>query len=168
MFLRIIAAFMFAAAGTVSGFSRAEKLRNDLELCRETGELLRISSINIRFQAMDVYELSGRLKASSELYGLTFLKKLPEFFSESENFHEQWKGAVLSQGNIPDDEKRILLGFGDMIGTSDIEGQLSSISVYEAEIEALEGKRRDNFLHKGRLYRSVGTLFGIMAGILVI
>ncbi|MBR3759601.1 MAG: stage III sporulation protein AB [Ruminococcus sp.] len=168
MLLRIIAAFMFAAAGAVSGFSKADKLRNDLELCRETGELLRISAINIRFQALDVYELSGRLKASSELCGLTFLKKLPDFFSEGENFHDQWKSSVLLQGNIPDDEQRILLGFGDMIGTSDIQGQLSSISSYEAEIEALERKRREDFLRKGRLYRSAGTLFGVMAGILII
>lgn len=168
MIIRIIAAIMFAAAGAVGGFSRAERLKNDLEICRETGKMLRISAILIRFQGLDVYELSGHLQASSELCELTFLNKLPDRFSEGENFHDQWKSAVLSQENIPADEQRILLGFGNRIGTSDIQGQLTSISGFENDLEALEKRRREDFLRKGRLYRSTGTLFGIMAGILVI
>ena len=54
MLLRVIAALMFAAAGAVGGFSRADALKSDLELCRETVELLRKSSILIRFQGLNV------------------------------------------------------------------------------------------------------------------
>lgn len=168
MLMKIIAALMFAAAGTVGGFSGAEKLKKNLEICRETGELMRISGILIRFQGLDVYELSVRLKSSPELCGLTFLNELPVRFSEGENYHEQWKKAVMSQGNLPEDEQRILLGFGEMIGTSDLQGQLTSISGFEAELDTLEKRRKEDFLRKGRLYRSAGTLFGVMAGILVI
>ena len=168
MLMRIIAALMFAAAGAAGGFSGAEKLKKNLELCRETAELMRIAAILIRFQGLDVYELSGRLRQSSELHELTFLNILPQTFSEGENFHDKWKDAVMLQENIPEEEQRILLGFGDMLGTSDIDGQLASISSYEAELEGLERKRRDDFLRKGKLYRSAGALFGVMAGILII
>lgn len=168
MLLRIIAALMFAAAGAVGGFSKADGLRHDLEICRETGDLLRTSAILIRFQGLNVYELSTRLKTSSDLHSLTFLNVLPEGFSEGENFHEQWKTAVSGQENIPEDERRILLNFGDIIGTSDITGQLTSIEAIESEVDALESRRRDNFIRKSRLYRSTGTLLGVMAGILII
>ena len=74
----------------------------------------------------------------------------------------------MSEGNLPEDEQRILLAFGEMIGTSDLQGQLTSISGFEAELDTLEKRRKEDFLRKGRLYRSAGTLFGVMAGILVI
>ena len=68
MLLRLIAAVMIAAAGAVAGFSKADGLRKDLEISRETGELLRMSAIFIRFQGLDVYELSDRLKNSADLH----------------------------------------------------------------------------------------------------
>lgn len=168
MLLRLIAAVMFAAAGAVIGFSKAEGLRNDLELCRETGELLRMSAILIRFQGLDVYQLSARLKNSSDLHKLTFLNSLPEGFSEEENFHDLWKKAVSGQENIPEEERMILLNFGEIIGTSDIPGQMTSIEAIGAELSGIESRRRENFIRKSRLYRSTCTLFGIMAGILII
>lgn len=168
MLLRIIAAIMFAAAGTVAGSSRAEKLKNDLEICRETGELLRRSSVYIRFQGLNVYELSSKLRECPELHRLTFLEHIPDKFIGGENFHECWRSALSSQENIPDEERRLLLDFGEIIGTSDITGQMSSIRAVEAELDPLEKRRRDAFLRKGRLYRSTGTLLGIMAGILII
>ncbi len=168
MLLRLIAAVMFAAAGTVTGFSKSEGLKNDLEMCRETGELLRTSAILIRFQGLNVYELSARLKRLSDLHELTFLNDLPESFSEEENFHDQWKKAVSGQENIPAEERRLLLNFGEIIGTSDIPGQLTSIEAIEAELAAVEIRRREEFIRKSRLYRSTGAVFGIMAGILII
>ena len=44
MLLRLIAAVMIAAAGAVAGFSKADGLRKDLEISRETGELLAFST----------------------------------------------------------------------------------------------------------------------------
>lgn len=168
MLLRVIAALMFAAAGTVGGFAKAEGLKSNLEFCRETGELLRMSAIFIRFQGLNVYELSSRLRSSSDLKMLTFLNGLPESFSQGENFHEQWKKAVCSQENIPNDERGILLSFGEIIGTSDIDGQMMSIKAIESELSGLESKRKEDFIRKSRLYRSAGALFGVMAGILII
>lgn len=168
MLLRVIAALMFAAAGAVGGFSRADALKSDLELCRETVELLRKSSILIRFQGLNVYELSARFRTSADLRRLTFLNDLPDGFSEGENFHELWKSAVSCQGNIPEEERRLLMNFGEIIGTSDIAGQLASIEAITAELEAVEIRRRDDYIRKSRLYRSTGTLLGVMAGILII
>lgn len=168
MLLRLIAAVMIAAAGAVAGFSKADGLRKDLEISRETGELLRMSAIFIRFQGLDVYELSDRLKNSADLHELTFLNSLPSGFSEDENFHDLWKNAVSGQENIPAEERMILLNFGKIVGTSDIPGQLTSIEAIGAELSEIEGRRKENYTRKSRLYRSTGTLFGIMAGILII
>lgn len=168
MLLRFIAAVMIAAAGAAAGFSKADGLRKDLEISRETGELLRMSAVLIRFQGLDVYELSARLKNSADLHELTFLKCLPERFSEDENFHDQWKNAVSCQEDIPPEERAVLLNFGNMVGTSDITGQMTSIKAIGAELSEIESRRKEIYARKSRLYRSTGTLFGIMAGILII
>ena len=60
------------------------------------------------------------------------------------------------------------MNFGEIIGTSDIAGQLASIEAITAELEAVEIRRRDDYIRKSRLYRSTGTLLGVMAGILII
>lgn len=168
MFLKMIAAIMFSLAGAAIGFSKADRLREKLEICRETAMLVEKSAILIRYQGLSVYELSANLKNCSGLSSLSFIKALPETFYEGENFHAQWKSAVNSQTDIPDEERKLILRFGDILGTSDIEGQLASIESIKQELSALEKRRSDCFIQKGRLYRSVGTLFGVMAGILVI
>ena len=162
MFLKVIAAIMFSLAGAAIGFSKADRLREKLEICRETAMLVEKSAILIRYQGLSVYELSANLKNCSGLSSLSFIKALPE------NFYAQWKSAVNSQTDIPDEERKLILRFGEILGTSDIEGQLASIESIKQELSALEKRRSDCFIQKGRLYRSVGTLFGVMTGILVI
>lgn len=168
MLLKVIAAIMFALAGAALGFSKANRLREALEICRETSAFVEKSAILIRYQGLSVYELSSELKKSADLSMLSFINALPETFHEGENFHILWKKAVNSQTDIPDDERKLILRFGDVLGTSDIEGQLVSIEGIRQELSELEKRRFDRFIQKGRLYRSVGTLFGVMAGILVI
>lgn len=168
MLLRLMAAIMFALAGAALGFSKADRLRENLEICRETSALAEKSAILIRYQGLNVYELSSELKKSSDLSLLSFIKALPEAFFEGENFHLQWKEAVNSQPDIPDEERKLILRLGEILGTSDIEGQLVSIDGIKQELSELEKRRSGCFIQKGRLYRSVGTLFGVMAGILVI
>ena len=79
-----------------------------------------------------------------------------------------WKDAVNSQKNLPEDIKRILNDFGSTLGQSDIEGQLVAIGAIAENAEILEKKYSEMYSQKGRLYRSVGMLFGVMVGILII
>ena len=106
MLLKVIAAIMFSLAGAAIGFSKADRLREKLEICRETAMLVEKSAILIRYQGLSVYELSANLKSYSGLSSLSFIKSLPETFYEGENFHAQWKSAVNSQTDIPDEERK--------------------------------------------------------------
>ena len=167
MLLRLTAALMFVSAGGMIGMHFSYKLKLRREVCREIEYLLRCCEIYIRCNAMNVYEITGHLCRDPELSHLDFISRLPEEFSEGINFHDEWRRALASQ-EMPQEERQILAEFGDILGTSDISGQLSSIASLSERIRQLEAQRREICLKKSRMYRSIGVLFGVMVGILVI
>lgn len=126
------------------------------------------TSVIIRCRASDVYTIASELKQDRSLQRLTFLQKIPEEYTPEENFREVWYEALELQKNLPEDARRILSEFGAVIGQSDIEGQLVSIDALSENASILEKKYSGIYSQKGRLYRSVGMLFGIMVGILII
>ena len=168
MFFRMMAAVMFSVAGGVAGISFSERLKTELELCRNIRELLMTAAVIVRWRASDVYAIGAELKSDKSLEKLTFLQKIPEKYSPDEDFRDIWTDAVNSQKNLPEDAKRILCDFGTTLGQSDIEGQLVSMEVLCENAAVMEKKYSEIYSSKGRLYRSVGTLFGVMAGILIL
>ena len=62
----------------------------------------------------------------------------------------------------------MLISFGKTFGTSDTEGQLLSAEQASERIYDIEKQRSEEYLKKGKLFRSVGVLFGIMAGIMIV
>lgn len=168
MLFRVVAAVLFSTAGGIAGISFSERLKTELELCRSIREMLMNSAMIIRCRAVDVYSLSSELRQNGQLSRLTFLNEIPESYSQQDDFHEIWKNSVNSQKNLPDDEKKLLCDFGEILGRSDIDGQLVSINALEETAVMLEKKHSEAYSQKGKLYRSVGMLFGVMVGILVI
>lgn len=167
MLFRLIAAVLFTLAGACVGVMLSQRLRQWQDICMQIGVLLRDAVVCIRYVGMNVYDMVRRFRSSPELAGLTFLEYLPETFSEGENFREMWRQSLMKQ-EFPAEEREILAELGEMLGRTDIEGQLAELSVLEERVRCLENERRTVCSQKGRMYRSVGVLFGVMVGILVI
>lgn len=167
MLLRLTASLMFVAAGGLAGAHFSYKLSKRREVCREIDCLLRSCEVLIRCNAMNVYDIFSRLRNNAELSSLEFLRELPLTYTEGGNFHIQWQRALDSQA-FPDEEKQLLEEFGGVLGTSDIQGQKAAIESLSERVRGLEKRRSELCLQKCRLYRSIGVLFGVMAGILVI
>ncbi|MBQ9898884.1 MAG: stage III sporulation protein AB [Ruminococcus sp.] len=168
MLLRVSAALMITGAGALIGVKQAEKLRNAREVSRQTSELMRRSCGLLRCQALNVYQLAGALKCSETLDKLSFLSDVPTVYRQGSDFHSHWREAVSGQDCLMDEERGLLLRFGEILGTTDIEGQVSAISALLSEADVLTLRRSEEYAHRGRLCRSIWTLFGLMAGILVI
>lgn len=166
--LRFAGALMFTVAGTLAGVLKSLELKSNCETSTEIERLVNSISTMIRYQATDVYELSSMLKNSAEFERLTFISELPERYSAGEDFHEQWTGAVERQKNLHGDQRKLLLELGRIIGTSDIEGQISALELISRSADSLIDKYNEEYSKKGRLYRSIGVLAGVTVGILVI
>lgn len=167
MLLRVVASAAFVIAGGVAGFALADKLRREQRMCGVIGYLLQRTAFLVGYRCDDVYEVCNELKRDCELLPLAFLQQLPEHYECGSDFRSCWENAVISQ-NYGSDETEILLRLGGVIGRSDCASQLDSIKQLEGALAQTEKLRREAYLSKGRVYRSVGLLFGVMAGILVI
>ena len=167
MLVKLSASLILMAIGGVVGFSMADKLRCERRICNDIAHLLQRIVFLIGYRSDDVYSVCSELKNDSELCGLTFLGALPERYTVGTDFRRCWSEAVNSQ-LFQSEERDILLRLGAVLGKSDRQSQVESIRQLQTELAALSEKRSSDYLRKGRLYRSVGLLFGVMAGILVI
>lgn len=156
------------SCGTVIGFSAADSLKKRRDTTRLLRSLIIELSVSIRFRALDLYEIIRFLKSERSLDGLGFIKDLPSEYTPTDNFHEIWQTAVEKDTSLKSEEKHILLELGAALGTSDIDGQMSVIEAASERIASLEKKLESDYFDKSRLYRSMGILFGIMAGIIFI
>lgn len=166
--VRIFACICFVLAGAVVGFILSDKLKLKRESSREIHSMLvQISSL-IRYQRLNVYEIVHELNSCKNYKYLDFLTRLPERYNPGEDFHEQWSGSLMTDRYLSEDERSLLLNFGSVFGTSDVEGQLMYIESSLESVKALEQRRSEEYQQKGRLYRSLGILFGTMVGIMFI
>ena len=168
MLFRIISAVIFSVAGGITGIYFSERLKSNLGFCRNIHEMLLNIAVIIRCRADDVYSISAELKHNNQFRDFTFLQEIPVEYNPEENFREIWINAVKSQKNLPDDARSLLCDLGTILGQSDIEGQLISIETLIENVIILERKHSEIYSQKGKLYRSIGMLFGVMIGIIII
>ena len=72
------------------------------------------------------------------------------------------------EGELSQEEKKILAQLGTQLGTTDTQGQLSVLAVFNENIGSMIEKQTEKYAVKGKLCRSMGILAGAMAGILII
>lgn len=156
---------LVVSGGTIVGVIASDSLHRIRDSCRLVHLMLLKISVLIRYQALDVYEIVRELRNDSSLSQLAFLSHLPECYEEGANFSMQWREAVAADTTLGEEEQALLFSFGQSFGASDIEGQLLLLESAAASFSELEKQRTANYTQKGKLYRSVGILFGVMAGI---
>ena len=166
MIFRIGAALLFTAVGGVIGYSLADRLREAKNICSGIEQLFGSAEFLIGRRGDDVYGFCRSLKRDKQLSCLGFIRYLPDEYRFGENFHKQWRSAVDRGFHGDKEEKDLLLRFGDILGRSDSDAQLSAIHSFQRELDAITEQRREALLKKGRLYRGTGLLFGILEGIL--
>ncbi|MBP5430925.1 stage III sporulation protein AB [Ruminococcus sp.] len=166
MLIRISAVILIILGGAFFGADRSEKLKKRVDLCRDIEKMLYICEYSIKSNDEDVYGITKRIEGA-DLRGLCFIKNIPLSYNAGANFRTDWERAVF-KSQIPDEEKNILIEFGAVLGTSDTERQLRTISAFINEVHALFEQRHSEYMKKGKLYRTLGMLTGIMIGIIII
>ncbi len=163
MFVKSLGAIMLILSGGLWGISQSEKLKNKVRFCDEAAAMFRKTAIMVRFNNYEVLEIVRILR--EECVDLIFLKNID--IESCMDFHCCWREAI--EKTVPEGEERdLLIRFGCGLGTTDIEGQLQLIAASEAEIGELRKARYENYMKHGRVYRTVGMLFGLMTGIIFI
>lgn len=167
MEIRIIAAVLAVLCGAFFGLNRSEKLKKRMLICTESDKVFRLFETMIRSSGTDIYSIFSVVKRE-ELTALSFINRLSDEYSSQCDFHREWREQLSSEGDIPQEEKGILLDFGALLGTSDIDGQLCGIAAVRSLMQECYERRSKEYHSKAKIYRSVGVLAGVMAGIMVV
>ena len=105
--------------------------------------------------------------SSPEFQSLPFLKAAAADLQIDGDFHTAWRQGVKEQGEasgLTAADRELLVHFGDGLGRTDVEGQLTNCRLYA---ERLEEARRDAAT-KSRLYVTLGVTGGIGLALLLL
>lgn len=150
------------------GLNASNKLKNYRNSCRRLIEIVNSIAVMIRYKQMTFYEIAGELKTQSDLSQMQFVRYLPTSYNGIKSFSEEWEYSARHDCEIGEEEKNLLCGLASKLGTTDTSGQLSSLELLNEQLKKIEIRRNDEYSRKGKLYRSIGLLAGIMIGIVVI
>lgn len=167
MAVKFIAAVLFTVCGAFAGIVYSEKLKTRTEICAEIKKLLHICETDIRCRAEDVYGIVRRLKGEGLRY-MGFLNHIPDSYAPDSDFRSDWLSALEEDKSIPTEEKRLLAELGSILGRGDTSDQIEEVSALLVLTGDLALRRREEYTGKGRLYRTIGLLTGIMTGIIVV
>ena len=167
MELRVLAVIMLILSGAFCGVFYSEKLKRRVVYCHEAEKLMRLCEVMIRTGGTDIFGIIRALKGENfSCFG--FIYELPEEYSASCPVREKWRTLLLRDKSVPDEEKAVLAELGEVLGTTDVQGQVSSIASQLVRMEELREQRRQEYIQKGRLYRSLGVMAGVSVGIILI
>lgn len=121
----------------------------------------------IRYRSLTVREIFLMLKENRIYSDLLFLQNA-DFSDKSRPVGEIWQESIDSDFTLSSEEKKLLIQLGRQLGTTDTQGQLSVISVFNESLDTMIEKQSEKYAVKGKLCRSMGILAGAMAGILII
>lgn len=147
---------------TLSGFYFSLRLRTRLNFLYSVTEFLTRLQTNIRYFGDDVFML---IQISAPM-------ALAPYFKESNlPFNIYWQKAAeeLSKSfNLTREDYKSLVEFGRLLGTTDVEGQLSHIEIYKALFSAERDSFEKDCKIKSRLYKTLGFFAGAVLVLFII
>jgi stage III sporulation protein AB len=125
----------------------------------------------IRFKGATVREIIDTVVSDSRLSDLTFLSDVAKNYQSGglyetniadKSFADSWENAVSSfrQNGLTASDMKLIENIGKNLGTTDIEGQLASLSLYQNEAETAFATAEAETAKKAKLYTSLGVLAG--------
>lgn len=166
MGFNLIGASVATVTGAIVGFYGSFRLKKRAKKLTTCILLLSTFMADVRFSNYTVREMLTRCSSNAQFSSLLFLKKLSEC-SDGE-IKKMWQIAIKEESELSDDDKEALLGVGNALGTTDKEGQLLCLEQFSELLKHQLEQANDEYLTKGRMYRSVGLLGGIAAGIVIV
>lgn len=159
----IIAIF---TACTIIGLYFSKQLKRRVEIFSQTRLMIDKIATLIKFRSYTVYELCDEILGDGMLYEMSFVSFQRD---EDKSFSSLWEDSVM-KWNVPikKEERDFYINLGNSLGTTDTEGQISSLSVFDKEAEKMICTAEKDFNEKGKLCRTLGVLCGAFVSILLI
>ncbi len=166
--IRITGILLIFLTSTVLGMFLSNNIKNKRERLVKERKMLEEISIMIRFNSLTLKEIIYELENAELFCDFKFLKILKIMLEKPISFPEAWEQAIKKDDIISESEKKVLIELGFNLGTTDIDGQLSTLNIYKIRLDKMIEEESEKYRVKGKMYRSLGIMFGAMIGILIV
>lgn len=166
--IRIAGTLLIFLTSAAVGMYLSNSIKNKKERLIKERKMLEEISIMIRFNSLTLKEIIFELENSELFNEFKFLNQLQIMLKNLVSFPEAWEQSIKEDGILSESEKKLLTEMGYTLGTSDIDGQISTINIYKSRLDELIEEESEKYRVKGKMYRSLGVMFGAMIGILIV
>ena len=160
--IRIAGTLLIFLTSAAVGIFLSNSIKNKKERLIKERKMLEEISIMIRFNSFTLKEIIFELENAGLYNDFKFLNKLTIILKNVVSFPVAWEQAVKEDDILSESEKKLLTEIGYSLGTSDIDGQLSTLNIYKARLDELIEEESEKYRIKGKMYRSLGVMFGAM------
>ena len=123
------------------------------------------------FSCPDLSEMIINLSKKGSLEDLFFLKDCAKRLQDNEAFPTAWRASLLNNRSklcLKSDDFNSLLSFGEDLGTTAVEGQISICEMYKSLIdESLDNAQKSSQKYS-RLFAPLALLLGAAATVMLI
>ena len=88
---------------------------------------------------------------------------------KQKNIHESWENAInKAEINLEKEDKKILIDMGKILGSTDVDGQISNIKITSSFIDKQIQKAEEEKNKNVKLYKTLGIVSGLTIVIILI
>jgi len=129
---------------------------------------LNILENKIKFTQIPLEEIFKQIASNSQEKNIiNIFQKLS--LAQNTNIHKSWERIINTEvTNLNEEDKKILIDMGNILGSTDVEGQVSNIKItssfIDRQIEKAEQEKEKNV----KLFRTLGIVSGLTIMIILI
>lgn len=159
---------LIIAVSSFSGIYFSAALKARLIALQKINYLIDEIIILLRFKASTVYEIIEHLTRNERFSDFSFLNKITA--NGEIPFQLDWCNSlkISPPSNLKTEDLHILADIGKNLGTSDIEGQISTLNLQRNELKTLISSAEEDCERKSKLYRSLGVLVGAFISVMLV
>lgn len=160
--------FVFAICSWIGFlFSRQYQYR-EKEL-KELKNAFHLLETKIRFTAIPLPEIFEEIAKTSSVTTIAELFRKASCQMQEKNAKEAWEIAVEQmEGNLKEEDRRMMKEFGRLLGKTDIDGQMSQIELTKSFLEEQIEKAKLDRKKNEKLYKSLGMVAGLAIVIVLV
>ena len=162
---------MLALALTVllTGWHFSQKVRQRVKELEAVLKMLSSMHSSIRYGSADVWSMTEQVGHLEACEKLMFLSKVCAERNSGKSFAAVWKEQLFSLPcAMKEEEKQQLCLFGEMLGTTDLEGQIHHCEMYEEYFHTVLLTAKEEAAVKMKLYQSLSVLASVGVVVLCI
>ncbi len=169
-FLRYIFLILVIVCSTSIGFLLSKKYVDRVVELKNLSNLINILKNKIRFTHKplgEVLEEIGNIKKGDKISNI-FLRTANEI--EKNTLKDAWNKVVDEEKkvlNLKNEDIEIIKQFGTTLGKGDIKGEISEIEEFNIILEAQIKKAEEEATKNEKMYKSLGTIIGLVIVIIL-